>query len=410
MAQTAQRPGRGRHRERRCAGGRCARPCSGLMLVCSTITLPGRGAGVATPASRARDEGPAVEKEIEIAARLRLCASRTPAGRITAAASSAAIARGALRSVFARSNATGLAKSPIASLGGRSSTIRSSGDLRAELLARRGRHGRRERLSRGASMGAQYKAGASAASRSAPHGRTEALESAPWVSPSSAPSPFTPPRPTRSTRSRASSELLSWLCEGALVGLRPGGNWAVGFTDERGVTEATVLGKIAEFERGRGSSSETSPTSRAPGSALTGIRMELTFAESEGGCVVTVEQDVPDAGPAYDAVPWRGGVGLGVQPRGPEEVPRRAPPAADRSSRPACRRIRKRENVAEAVETANLRSLRRRGLGPRVGRRARRARTPASAGPRPSPAPGSTRPASRSVTATARSRTSRTTP
>ena len=47
------------------------------------------------------------------------------------------------------------------------------------------------------------------------------------------------------------SELLSWLCEGALVGLRPGGNWAVGFTDARGVTEATVLGKIAEFERGR---------------------------------------------------------------------------------------------------------------------------------------------------------------
>ena len=47
------------------------------------------------------------------------------------------------------------------------------------------------------------------------------------------------------------SDLLSWLCEGALVGLRPGGNWAVGFTDGRGLTEATVLGKIEEFERGR---------------------------------------------------------------------------------------------------------------------------------------------------------------
>src|SRR5215467_8714041 len=47
------------------------------------------------------------------------------------------------------------------------------------------------------------------------------------------------------------SDLLSWWCEGALVGLRPGGNWAVGFTDRRGRTEATVLGKIAEFERGR---------------------------------------------------------------------------------------------------------------------------------------------------------------
>ena len=47
------------------------------------------------------------------------------------------------------------------------------------------------------------------------------------------------------------SDLLSWWCEGALVGLRPGGNWAIGFTDQRGRTEATVLGKIAEFESGR---------------------------------------------------------------------------------------------------------------------------------------------------------------
>ena len=45
------------------------------------------------------------------------------------------------------------------------------------------------------------------------------------------------------------SDLLSWWCEGALVGLRPGGNWAIGFTNLRGRTEATVLGKIEEFER-----------------------------------------------------------------------------------------------------------------------------------------------------------------
>ena len=42
------------------------------------------------------------------------------------------------------------------------------------------------------------------------------------------------------------AEMLSWLCEGALVGLREGGNWAVGFTDVRGRTEATVLGKIGQ--------------------------------------------------------------------------------------------------------------------------------------------------------------------
>jgi uncharacterized protein YndB with AHSA1/START domain len=96
------------------------------------------------------------------------------------------------------------------------------------------------------------------------------------------------------------SDLLSWLCEGALVGLRPGGNWAVGFTDLRGVTEATILGKILEFERG--SLLIVGHISYEPreGEALEGIRLELTFAESPVGCLVTVRQDVPDSGPAYD--------------------------------------------------------------------------------------------------------------
>ena len=100
------------------------------------------------------------------------------------------------------------------------------------------------------------------------------------------------------------SELLSWLCEGALVGLRPGGNWAVGFTDARGVTEATILGKIAEFERGRKLVVEDISYEPASGEALSGIRLELTIAEREGGCLVTVAQDIPDQGPG--SVQYRG--------------------------------------------------------------------------------------------------------
>jgi uncharacterized protein YndB with AHSA1/START domain len=96
------------------------------------------------------------------------------------------------------------------------------------------------------------------------------------------------------------SDLLSWLCEGALVGLRPGGNWAVGFTDMRGMTEATILGKILEFERGaRLLVGEISYEPRV-GEPLSGIRLELTFVETLGGCLVTVRQEVPDSGPAYD--------------------------------------------------------------------------------------------------------------
>ena len=42
----------------------------------------------------------------------------------------------------------------------------------------------------------------------------------------------------------------------------------------------------------------------AAGEPLSGIRLELTIAERESGCLVTVAQDVPDEGPAY--VQYRG--------------------------------------------------------------------------------------------------------
>jgi uncharacterized protein YndB with AHSA1/START domain len=66
------------------------------------------------------------------------------------------------------------------------------------------------------------------------------------------------------------------------------------------MTEATILGKILEFERGaRLLVGEISYEPRV-GEALSGIRLELTFQETAGGCLVTVRQDVPDEGPAYD--------------------------------------------------------------------------------------------------------------
>lgn len=105
------------------------------------------------------------------------------------------------------------------------------------------------------------------------------------------------------------SDLLSWWCEGALVGLRPGGNWAIGFTDQRGRTEATVLGKIAELELGRRLVVRNISYEPAVGEPLEGLGMVLDFAADESGCVVTVEFDVPDAGAAYDR--YREEVGSG---------------------------------------------------------------------------------------------------
>lgn len=105
------------------------------------------------------------------------------------------------------------------------------------------------------------------------------------------------------------SDLLSWWCEGALVGLRPGGNWAVGFTNDFGQTEATVLGKIAEFERGRLLVVRDMSVEPTHGEPLEGLSMVVTITEEPGGCLVTVEQQVPDSGPAYER--YRGEAGSG---------------------------------------------------------------------------------------------------
>jgi uncharacterized protein YndB with AHSA1/START domain len=104
-------------------------------------------------------------------------------------------------------------------------------------------------------------------------------------------------------------DLLSWWCEGALVGLRPGGNWAIGFTDQRGRTEATVLGKIAEIEPGRRLVVERISVEPVAGEALEGLTIILTFAVRGEGCVVTVEQFVPDSGPAYERYREESGAG-----------------------------------------------------------------------------------------------------
>lgn len=103
------------------------------------------------------------------------------------------------------------------------------------------------------------------------------------------------------------AELLSWWCEGALVGRRAGGNWALGFTDERGGTNATLMGKIETYEPGRRLAVRDICYEPRAGDALEGLTIDLTFTEQDGACLVTVEQGIPDAGPAYEA--YRGEAG-----------------------------------------------------------------------------------------------------
>ena len=108
-------------------------------------------------------------------------------------------------------------------------------------------------------------------------------------------------------------ELLSWWCEGALVGRREGGNWAVGFTDDHGGTRATIMGKIETYEPGRRLAVRDISYERRTEEPLEGLSFLLTFVEREGTCLVTVEQAIPDAGPAYEL--YHGEAGSGWEER-----------------------------------------------------------------------------------------------
>lgn len=108
------------------------------------------------------------------------------------------------------------------------------------------------------------------------------------------------------------AELLSWWCEGALVGRREGGNWAIGFTEDDDETPSTIMGKIETYEPGqRLAVRDILYETRT--SELAGLSFVLTFVEGEGSCLVTVEQAIPDAGPAYER--YRGEAGPGWEAR-----------------------------------------------------------------------------------------------
>ncbi len=109
------------------------------------------------------------------------------------------------------------------------------------------------------------------------------------------------------------AELLSWWCEGALVGRRQGGNWAVGFTDDHGGTQATIMGKIEAYEPGHRLAVRDISYETRSAEPLEGLSFILTFVEQGGGCVVTVEQAIPDSGPAYER--YRGEAGPGWEER-----------------------------------------------------------------------------------------------
>jgi uncharacterized protein YndB with AHSA1/START domain len=73
------------------------------------------------------------------------------------------------------------------------------------------------------------------------------------------------------------------------------------------------MGKIETYEPGhRLAVRDISYETRAE-EPLEGLSFTLTFVESDGACLVTVEQAIPDAGPAYER--YRGVAGSGWEAR-----------------------------------------------------------------------------------------------
>ena len=100
----------------------------GLIAVCSTIVFSAGSSGsrrrraLVGDAEREPDRGGAIEEHVDVAVRRRV-GRLMPAIGPSAATISAAMTRGALRRRRASSKATGQARSPIARVGGASSTI-----------------------------------------------------------------------------------------------------------------------------------------------------------------------------------------------------------------------------------------------------------------------------------------------
>ena len=97
------------------------------------------------------------------------------------------------------------------------------------------------------------------------------------------------------------SDLLSWLADGAVIGARPGGNWAVGwYADPDSDAGYTSMGQIETFERGRALVVENLVFSSPEGETLGPMRLTVAFEAVEGGTDVTVTQDGVADGPGWD--------------------------------------------------------------------------------------------------------------
>ena len=91
------------------------------------------------------------------------------------------------------------------------------------------------------------------------------------------------------------SDVLSWLADGAVIGRRPGGNWALGwYADPDSDAGYHSIGRFELFEPGRtfvvGNLVFSTPENESFGP----MRLTVLFEPVEGGTAVTVTQEGPE--------------------------------------------------------------------------------------------------------------------
>jgi uncharacterized protein YndB with AHSA1/START domain len=98
------------------------------------------------------------------------------------------------------------------------------------------------------------------------------------------------------------SEILSWLADGAVIGPRPGGNWALGwYADPHSDAGYSSIGQIETYEPGRALVVGNLVFSSPEGPSFGPMRLAVKFTGVEGGTDVTVTQEGIDEGPAWAA-------------------------------------------------------------------------------------------------------------
>jgi len=97
-------------------------------------------------------------------------------------------------------------------------------------------------------------------------------------------------------------ELLSWLCDGAVVGDREGGRWAVGwYIDQDGGEGVTSVGTIGECEAGVRIVIEDVLFEKPGAPVLGPMRLEFLFeSRGESSTLVTVRQSGLGDEPEFD--------------------------------------------------------------------------------------------------------------